>query len=684
MTETGEVRTKAKLSSQFGRKIKSTVSDLAPVKMAKKAVHDYDDKKKQETFEAARKAVKIPSASEFPAAVAKVFSDTAFAREDPYGAALAVKSAKLAIGKAKQAAAGIQALDEQFEFVSQTVTGNKVIDRGKDLVKQADTYFGNELFEYQETWDYLKKAAEDYQKDKNSVTPDTYRTLRVIADSFPVHGKALSDGAGHLNAASIRAIDAAKDIFSEQALKAYIKDHPDTFTKALSKGLDGLDKVLEKAGDAAGEFKPIVVLAQAAKVWSDRQVMHLANMRQMEKEWKKGTSNIGTDMLEDKPWLYAQRISQKQIEDLTQALKLAKVFVGLAPPPASDIWEVISGHILEAGEAYYEAPWKKLKKEYEGSKSAKKKAQELLKEKGKEYLEEVALEKGAELLQEGATLSWLWKAADDSMTWAWDSTVGIVIEKAIKKVVKALPNHPAQGVTWDESTDARKELAASLSTEALREKYGFSEEIKIEGGPSQKVPKVTSDGRQVIRLLQKEGDDIRKGIFYVEVEGGEKGKLQQDGAVFTPLDGMALDLMFPTKDASGNRINEIFREERNEAGTVVALRVREGDLAGKFDVKNKTFVPTDMASIAHSDWSNRVAKINSIGDVDTGASTPGKWFRLQGGKRFFFEAENGERFWATNADIDYTGTIFMKLFMKTGLDVVPAEDLEPKYAASVA
>ncbi len=468
-----------------------------------------------------------------------------------------------------------------------------------------------------------------------------------------------------------KAADDAVATMNDQAVKAWVKENPDTSSKVLSR-LNKTSNSILKVGEKAG--KPVPGLPEALKAFRvfkevvvDRQIEAQIAQRQMKKEKSKHVAGHGFQIMELDPTIMAKRVAQKQIANFKQVLVLIGAVVEEFFPPWDFVAEVLEG----VGEAYFqrrvelcalEAKLPPPPEEDPGKEAVKALIDDA---------EEAVWDLVGDMVESGDFFEVMADALEGINP---ENVAKAIMKKVTKKVMTMLVKYidipPGQPVN-----------ASEIRAEALELKSMVK--ISRTGDPAldhQKLERPTTDGqgRRISRFMQSDLDHDSKGGFYwVKIEG-KIGKLYNDGGhqgEFVEQAGG--NVMFPTH-VKGVLIDEILSTADKGNENNFHLRVRIKDLIGYIDAGATKFTPAEPAKLAN--WSNRKVDVNSYREGTT--TVTGVWTRVRRSdgradvEYYLFTDAGGRREWAdSESATGNNGDKMIKVFAPTKLETVSITEL---------
>jgi hypothetical protein len=191
-----------------------------------------------------------------------------------------------------------------LEFVKITSSGSRVLSSAGTLEANAQYVIDHDLAKVVKMITGIDAAIEAHDSDK----------LTRLVTELPGEARALAPKYYELGADAKVAVDNAVKMLDEEAVKAWVLEHPDEASKILAQALSAADLLIELANEfTPPQFKPVVSVAGALKkIVLDRQLLAADAHRQVRTQQKSHVKGFGFALANEDKTLMAKRVAAKQ------------------------------------------------------------------------------------------------------------------------------------------------------------------------------------------------------------------------------------------------------------------------------------------------------------------------------------------------------------------------------------
>lgn len=520
----------------------------------------------------------------------------------------------------------------ELEFVTKTSTGSRALGYRGDLASRISS---------------LEEARKDADKLKAKLSSASDEAVLEKYNAFHPKARIQAEKAAKLMEAASRAFE---EMIEFEAIKAWVKKHPDSASKKLGWFLKGVDQAIN-GFEVAADYAEIGGVAgapacagamKAGKALIDKAVKSADANRQVGNYREKYVKGSIVKEHQDNPLLMAKMLAGKLKDEVDLALALVEPIAAEVPG-----WDTISKLIKKSVAAYLKERMDKAK-DLLGLTVNKKELPELIVKNLKDGLEDnifSVLEPHKLML---------------------DAAVGALFDKILAKIMEALPIDPAQIIDGAKLTSEVEKSVRSFLTsyhvkgQAQRPEFDFPRpETDDAGNPIEAV----------LSAIRK--DDAGRPYQLVKV-GGEVGALYRPGNEFVsatdggPVSEQEAFLIsgVPAKDSRDRVVLEVAVEKgmvRHPEKATAAFWARIGDLWGYLETtKPHHFTPAKPDESAFADWSSRWVDFDgywaSSRQGKPGDKVRGHWYRpLPNQQYYLFDPVSGGRAWARGIDLTSNG-----------------------------
>lgn len=517
----------------------------------------------------------------------------------------------------------------KYEFMTDTSTGQRALDRAGDL--RAGVEKLNSM---------AARAAElaldipFTRRDSEFEKLDKFTHEAIVG--FEKFSKLMTAVA-----------DSVADAMEDEAVKAWIKKHPDAAHKALKgtlyvvdqviNGVEFAGEVMEKVpnpytSEVAEALQITARFVRAGKALADKAIISADAVRQIEKYKHEHVGGEIFGELDDDPMAIPEMLAKKHKQNVEIVLALISPFIETLAdlaPPLGVAWDIINTAIEEAVDTYLERRLQ-LAREQLGEKDPP-----------DGWAKQFAMNVGDELKDNIFKIFKPYEVLKDA-------AVNTVIKKINQIIMKYLPIDPAQAVKGE---DLLNEMAA------LHDSFLTSYHVKSEPDVAMfaefEKPEHDKKKRKIDQILSPiQADEAGEPYQFVRI-GDEIGALyRRTGEFRTDDDAPQLGHvertmigLMPTADIAGRPVEEVdlsvgFRKsaENSAAADAVtaraALWVRIGDMWGYIDQdRPHKFWARKPDVGAFSDWTHRKIKSDSYKQGKT--VVKGTWYRPWPDQHYF-------------------------------------------------